>query len=524
VYPDNQYGRVSEMNVLQTGVSVDRSATAESVAVRTYRSYFAWLLIGVAIAAGICFRICDLDRKVFWQDEIDTRCYIAPRNLKVELGYVFSKQELLQRVEIDRSKSVVDVTQNLAYNAAEQLPLYYVVARSWVDMLGDSTLNLRLLSAIFGIAGIAAAYFLGLELFENRLAGGFAAALTAVSPFLLNTGGQARPYSFWTLTLVAASVVLLRTLKAPTPKRWLGWFAILTVSLYSHLFSLLFLASVCVWITINRRWSKGFALSTGASLLCVAPWVYMWVDHHTPSDRLVREGLTLWDHLGWFIRLLVRGFLSCKAVLGSSETVIVVGLFVAAIVIVCRSFSPRCSTFLLCLLLVPMAALTVFGQYTHQLVLSVDRYDLPSLLAAPYFVVGALFALSRNRGVIGRTLYAVAAVAFLGMGLYSCCSDFLTNTWHHRDAQMLQLAEAVNAQPGHLLVTDAPGPELVVVAGMLKDDAKVMSLETYDLSPTSWTGGYTMAHVQRKGSHNWTAEYYAPGQAPVSLNQSNFPE
>ena len=143
-----------------------------AVAARTSRalrvastSVEAWLLAGV-VAVGAWLRFATLGAQSYWFDEAQ-----AAHELHLSLGSMFSSM-------------VVHETNP---------PLYFVLGWLWARPFGTSEVGLRSLSALIGTAVIPIAYLCGRELVSRR-AGLVAAALVALSPFMIWYSQEAREY------------------------------------------------------------------------------------------------------------------------------------------------------------------------------------------------------------------------------------------------------------------------------------------------------------------------------------------
>ncbi|MEG3956091.1 hypothetical protein [Microcoleus sp. herbarium2] len=116
-------------------------------------------LIIVILVMGMFFRFANLQNKVYWIDEGYTSREIS--------GYTESEfiQELgdgqitqiksLQNYQlINAEKSVFDTVKKLALEESQLTPLYFVAARCWVQLFGDSIAVTRSLSAVFSVLAI----------------------------------------------------------------------------------------------------------------------------------------------------------------------------------------------------------------------------------------------------------------------------------------------------------------------------------------------------------------------------------
>jgi hypothetical protein len=87
-------------------------------------------------------------------------------------------------------------------------PLYFVLLKAWTDALGDGTVALRALSALLGVATTVAVVFAGREI--DRRIGWVAGLLFALTPFQVEFGHEARPY---TLLCFGASLIAFGALR-----------------------------------------------------------------------------------------------------------------------------------------------------------------------------------------------------------------------------------------------------------------------------------------------------------------------
>jgi uncharacterized membrane protein len=116
-------------------------------------------LIIVILVMGIFFRFANLEKKVYWRDEGYTSLRISgytESEFIQELGDAQIKQiKSLQNYQcINAEKSVFDTVKKLALEESQLTPLYFVAARCWVQLLGNSIAVTRSLSAVFSVLAI----------------------------------------------------------------------------------------------------------------------------------------------------------------------------------------------------------------------------------------------------------------------------------------------------------------------------------------------------------------------------------
>jgi uncharacterized membrane protein len=124
-------------------------------------------------------------------------------------------------------------------------PLYFILARLSFSVFGYATIVLRVLSALIGIAGVAAIYFLGKEIY-SRTAGIYASLLIAVNYFHIFHSQDGRPYALLFLTTVMSFTFLIRFIKSPSAKSAAVYALFASLMIYSHFFALFALVAQAV--------------------------------------------------------------------------------------------------------------------------------------------------------------------------------------------------------------------------------------------------------------------------------------
>lgn len=177
-------------------------------------------LIITILCVAAALRFYHLDYQSVWLDELHTLNEANP-------SYTFS--------------GVYDEVV-----AGEQMPpLYFFIIHILFKLFGYTPLVLRTFSAVIGVLGVGAIYFLGKEI-HNRKAGLLAAALTSVNSFHIYFSQEGRPYALLFLLTVCSFYFLFRFIKSPSLKSSLlyGFFAGLI--LYGHFFALFTLVAQAI--------------------------------------------------------------------------------------------------------------------------------------------------------------------------------------------------------------------------------------------------------------------------------------
>lgn len=331
-----------------------------------------WLVLGcvVAIALGIVLRFTHLDRSVYWYDETITSIRIAGFTKEAVRspgpdvwGQLWSPQDFTDRFfELSPKRGWDKTLSSLAYENPEQVPVYYLLARAWATVFGNSPGALRGLSALFGVALLPAIYALVFELGkwgqtssepplispqENdgdggemvgipprsslvKGGGGFwqlvpwtATAIAALSPIQILYAREARGYSLSLLITTLSTLALLKALTAThtqatnSRRRWILYTLSLIAGLYTQLPFLMMMVTHGIFIAghrTSRRFIQSIAnygLSCLATLFAFSPWLYFV--------------LTYRQRIGWLNRdlslptLIQRWLLNLSATLFDSQ-------------------------------------------------------------------------------------------------------------------------------------------------------------------------------------------------------------
>jgi uncharacterized membrane protein len=224
-----------------------------------------------------------LETKFYWFDEVSTSVQVSGygdsgvKN-RIVTGQVISVADLQSTQYPSVDTSVVGTIQGLAVKEPQLTPLYFILARWWVQVFGNSVTAIRSLSAVLSVLALACLYGLCRELFRSPVAPWIAIALFSISPFQLLYAQEARPSSLWCLTLLLSSVGLLRALRQQTLTSWGLYGVTLILGLYGHLFTLLVMAWHGVYVVIVERLRLtrsllSYGVVSVISFLAFTPWI-----------------------------------------------------------------------------------------------------------------------------------------------------------------------------------------------------------------------------------------------------------
>ncbi len=230
------------------------------------RGWVRWLLLALTLVAWL--RVTwRLDAKNFWWDE------------SLSLQRAESSLLPLLRGDLVISDGMAQVT------TTDQHPFFYFLLQGGLMRLaGDDEFAVRFVSAAAVTLLVGVMWAFG-RVFVRRGAAPptaplWAALLTALHPFLLWYGQEARPYALWALLAVLTTYLLLISFEPTHPLRWrrVAYVVTLVCFLATHFYAVLLLpvhAAIC-FVELapkNRKIAFGAAaaiLAVGAGIGIVA--------------------------------------------------------------------------------------------------------------------------------------------------------------------------------------------------------------------------------------------------------------
>ncbi|EDX76165.1 hypothetical protein MC7420_5599 [Coleofasciculus chthonoplastes PCC 7420] len=188
---------------------------------KSFSTGLRYLIVSLLII-GLVFRFAHLDKKVYWIDEVNTSIRVSAYTSSeimelVPTGEVIGVKDLQAFQHPHPQRDIRDTIQALTGNA-EHSPLYYLMARFWMQWFGSSVIAMRSLPAVISLLTFPCLYWLCRELFPSPWVGGIAIGLMAISPFHLLYAQEARQYSLWTVTILLSSAALLWAMRNDQPQ------------------------------------------------------------------------------------------------------------------------------------------------------------------------------------------------------------------------------------------------------------------------------------------------------------------
>ncbi len=473
--------------------------------VQTFSRTEHWLkiLAIILLVMGIFFRFSHLDAKFYWFDEVSTSVQVSGygdsgSQKKLVTGQVISVADLQATQYPGPHTSVMGTVRGLASKEPQLTPLYFILARWWVQCFGNSVAVIRSLSAVFSVLAIPCLYWLCRELFRSPVAAWIAIALFAVSPLQLLYAQEARPSSFWILTLLLSSASLLRALRRQTVASW-GFYAVtLVIGLYGHLFTLLVMAFHGVYVIIVQRLRLtrsliSYGVASAIAMLAFTPWIFGALIPY----RQAMVGQSIRSPLPDMIKAWIRGvtLIFVDFSLNDSSPKLYFGLFLLLTIAilggtgyciyrVCRSVyrsTPRSTEWFIITAIAVPALLLVLSDFTTGASRSATaRYMMPTYIG---IVLAITYYFSRqfeNPNLLQwqwqRQMHKMLILSLLSLGVLSCMAYSTSPLWWNKtdDALSQRYAQVINQASAPLLVSNAYFVQVVTLSYKL--DAKVKAL------------------------------------------------
>jgi hypothetical protein len=186
-------------------------------------------------------------------------------------------------------------------------PLFFALA--WMaERFGDGASALRIFSLVAGTAVVPLTYLLGVRTVGRRAAL-VAAALTALSPFLIFFSSEARGYALSVLFVLMCTLALLQALDTQRVHWWVAYALSSGAAIYTHYVTVFFLATLFVWAFWTQPAARGRLLAANAgAAIAYLPWLPTLLrDTRSPGNKVI-------SFLEPFSPNLVRTFLGRSSI------------------------------------------------------------------------------------------------------------------------------------------------------------------------------------------------------------------
>lgn len=424
-------------------------------------------LLAIGILLGIGFRFFELDRKLYWHDEAYTSIRAAGFTRqeiddKLFQNRIVPAPELQKYQRIKPGSTEADTIRSLALEDPQHPPLYFLMARWWMQQFGSSLTVSRSLPAILSLLSLPLMYALAQELFASNLAALLATALLALSPFDILFAQTARQYSLLTATVIGSSWLLLKALRLRGWKNWACYSLAIALGFYTHPFFCLtlighgvFIIAYCFFVKKTKLrghvTNSQFFLAVTAALILYIPWIYVL------ATNLGRASATTdWTRVSPGLLYLVKlwtlsftalffdfdfGFNNIWTYLLRLPFLL---LIAAAIYKICRRTSSSTWLFILTSILVPFFLLALPDIILGGKRSAVSRYLISCFPGVQLAVAYLLASKVKNQQRFWQVILALVFTASVA----SCTVSAFSDTWWSKDLSYFnaEVAKIINKE------------------------------------------------------------------------------
>ncbi len=439
--------------------------------------------IVVLLMVGIFFRFFNLDRKVYWHDETFTSLRISgytANEVRQQIfnGRIITKESFAKFQSPNMEKGLSYTIKSLEVEDPQHPPLYYVIARLWVGIFGNSVTVIRSLSAFISLLIFPSIYWLCRELFKSSVwVSEVAIALMAISPIHLVYAQEAREYILWIVTILLCSASLLRALrleskdKTPRILTWGIYAVTLALSLYTFLLSGFVTVAHGIYVITTARFKltgtvKAYLIASLAGFLAFIPWILVVMDNFLQFDSS-----TAWTKIQFPLEILIKSwllqlsriFIDLNFGFENKFSYVITPTFVIfiaySIYFICRKTNYKIWLFIVTLIFIPALPLVLPDLFFGGIRSLSERYLLPSYLGIQLAVTYLLATQLHNKSFVRRRIWQTIMVLVIICGLTSYGVNSQAETWWSKVISYgnPQVAKIINQAAHPLLISDDSG-------------------------------------------------------------------
>lgn len=173
---------------------------------------------------------------------------------------------------IIRGRSLSDVVHMVASDAEISPPLYFILA--WITAkLGSAPELMRLPSLIAGTVSIPLVYLVGARAL-NRLTGVIAAAIMALSPFMIFYSADGRGYAVAIALLLGTTLTMLAGARTSRMRWWIAYAVLTALAMYTHYTAAFVLVAQLAWLMwAHRECRRPALLANAGAVVLYLPWI-----------------------------------------------------------------------------------------------------------------------------------------------------------------------------------------------------------------------------------------------------------
>ncbi|MFN6500702.1 MAG: glycosyltransferase family 39 protein [Nostoc sp. DedQUE01] len=450
-------------------------------------------LIIILLVIGVFFRFVNLDKKLYWSDEVVSSLRISgymQSEVEANLrnGHLISIEELDKYQYPNGEKNTIDVMKGIVLEDSQILPLHVLMTRFWVKCFGNSIAVTRSFSAFISLLTFPSIYWLSKELFRSSLTGWIAMALVAVSPPHVIYAQEARAYSLWIVAILISSAALLRAMRLKTKVSWCIYTATLSLGFYSHIFFGFVALAQAIYVAVIEgfrlnKTSIYYLVASLVGFMTFVPWIWIIITNpHADAVYWANVKQTLFDSATRWAGIISRGFLDLGISPSDSKQLkfalipfvgIILTLIIYSIYVLCRKSPKKVWLFILTLIGsvgFPLLILDFMFQKRY----GTSRYTLPCILGIQ-LTVAYLFATKirfNSTKIFQKNLWSVATFLVIISGIISCGISSQSQIWWNKFPEKYEeypkIANIVSQYDKALLITDGKiVPEIQILGHLV---------------------------------------------------------
>ncbi|MBN3887974.1 MAG: glycosyltransferase family 39 protein [Nostoc sp. JL31] len=448
----------------------------------------SWLrfLIIFLLTMGILFRFSNLDGKVFWQGETYVSLRISGYTINEAKQQLFNnrvigKESFVQFQGANSEKSLNDTIMSLAKQDSQHPPLYYIIARLWMEIFGNSVTAIRSLSACISLLAFPCVYWLCRELFNVPLSvPGVAIALMAISPIHLVYAQEAQEYILWLVTILLSSASLLRAIRLEDELAeerqkpdlfaiWSIYTVTLVISLYTFIWSAFVAVAHGIYVMITAKFKptetvRSYLLASLVGFLAFMPWITVLTGEFfqflISADKTTAQS-DLIPIFPFLLMQLSRIFFDIDLRYENSLGYLIALAFLTlvgySIYFLCQSTNYKTWSFIITLIVVPALPLILPDLIVGSIRSYTEAYLIPSYLGIQVAVTYLLTTQLYNGSVSRRNIWHIIMALIIICGLISSKVSSQAETWWNKGMNYgnPQVARIINQSNRPLLISDA---------------------------------------------------------------------
>ena len=436
------------------------------------------------IALGVFLKFYQLEKKLFWDDEVATVLYTSGQKISdiknsVPANQIKAVSYYDSLLHLKTKPYSVEAQIKGIFSDTHLTPAHYALLVLWYRIAGDNDVDYRLFSVFVFILSLPFLYLLVRDMIGSRLAALIATSLYAVSPFFNYKAQEARYYSLWLSLFIILNFCFLKAIRKNTAGWWIAYVVTGVVALYTSTLSAFFLMGHFIYLLYAQRTLlQKYLLFSLITALAYLPWMYFlytvkgnieqgleWQKFNRPSFFTID---LLLAQVAGFIKSFVSysngyGSLFRGAVRSSFSEIPLVPLVVESFILLVIIYAfvhllkikGNTKAFLL-LMFLPLV-LTIYitdalrGAYTSFL----WRYHVPNMAAVGLVVANLLY----SRIEKGKFVFVGIYLALVGLGISSIlkASESYCGDVRPDCPANVQEAQVISSAERPLVITDFGG-------------------------------------------------------------------